>query len=274
MKAALNPRSKPNQLCIHTLQQHTGRVFRLQFDDFQIVSSSHDDTILIWDFARSTVDSDERDDGFDDGINAALASSQAVCNCTPTSQHSVFRPDCESQSVPSTSNCNLSCPNPAEMHSMKNPNSSFVTQSSMSQEPVLTVSKIPKSELATPPLSASVLISSSKSMLISPYVKPVAETQSVDSASSSNVNNNNNDDNNNKVLPTSMTIQSTTNRMIPIRSTSGSITTNGQNNSHHHSTVQSNNQSIRTEASSNSHSRSASKHLSPLNRNSHSSSSS
>ena len=24
--------------------------FRLQFDEFQIVSSSHDDTILIWDF--------------------------------------------------------------------------------------------------------------------------------------------------------------------------------------------------------------------------------
>lgn len=33
-----------------TQQEHTGRVFRLQFDDFQIVSSSHDDTILIWDF--------------------------------------------------------------------------------------------------------------------------------------------------------------------------------------------------------------------------------
>lgn len=32
------------------LQEHTGRVFRLQFDEFQIVSSSHDDTILIWDF--------------------------------------------------------------------------------------------------------------------------------------------------------------------------------------------------------------------------------
>lgn len=31
-------------------QEHSGRVFRLQFDDFQIVSSSHDDTILIWDF--------------------------------------------------------------------------------------------------------------------------------------------------------------------------------------------------------------------------------
>ncbi|VIP00073.1 conserved hypothetical protein, partial [Brugia malayi] len=30
--------------------EHTGRVFRLQFDEFQIVSSSHDDTILTWDF--------------------------------------------------------------------------------------------------------------------------------------------------------------------------------------------------------------------------------
>ena len=40
-------------LCIYnvfSLQKHTGRVFRLQFDDFQIISSSHDDTILIWDF--------------------------------------------------------------------------------------------------------------------------------------------------------------------------------------------------------------------------------
>lgn len=81
LKAALNPRSKPNQLCIHTLQQHTGRVFRLQFDDFQIVSSSHDDTILIWDFARPATGSEERDDGFDDGINAALA-SQNNCLCS------------------------------------------------------------------------------------------------------------------------------------------------------------------------------------------------
>uniref|UniRef100_A0A915KFA7 Uncharacterized protein n=1 Tax=Romanomermis culicivorax TaxID=13658 RepID=A0A915KFA7_ROMCU len=32
------------------LTEHTGRVFRLQFDDFQLVSSSHDDSILIWDF--------------------------------------------------------------------------------------------------------------------------------------------------------------------------------------------------------------------------------
>ncbi len=37
-------------LLSYGLQEHTGRVFRLQFDEFQIVSSSHDDTILIWDF--------------------------------------------------------------------------------------------------------------------------------------------------------------------------------------------------------------------------------
>ncbi|VDO26565.1 unnamed protein product [Haemonchus placei] len=37
-------------ILLEELVQHTGRVFRLQFDDFQIVSSSHDDTILIWDF--------------------------------------------------------------------------------------------------------------------------------------------------------------------------------------------------------------------------------
>ena len=45
-------------LCVRTwgsvhvcaLQEHSGRVFRLQFDEFQIISSSHDDTILIWDF--------------------------------------------------------------------------------------------------------------------------------------------------------------------------------------------------------------------------------
>lgn len=39
-----------------TLQEHNGRVFRLQFDDFQIVSSSHDDTILMWDFLNYTPD--------------------------------------------------------------------------------------------------------------------------------------------------------------------------------------------------------------------------
>lgn len=82
--AALDPRAPANALCLKTLevnsnefltehplilesqsnlnvyfsfhpkQEHTGRVFRLQFDEFQIVSSSHDDTILIWDFLNYT----------------------------------------------------------------------------------------------------------------------------------------------------------------------------------------------------------------------------
>jgi F-box and WD-40 domain protein 1/11 len=41
-------------LIFNSFQEHTGRVFRLQFDEFQIVSSSHDDTILIWDFLNCT----------------------------------------------------------------------------------------------------------------------------------------------------------------------------------------------------------------------------
>merc|ERR1711988_435205 len=49
IEAALNLRSPSGTLCIRTLIEHSGRVFRLQFDEFQIVSS-HDDTILIWDF--------------------------------------------------------------------------------------------------------------------------------------------------------------------------------------------------------------------------------
>ena len=53
LAAALDPRAATSSLCIKTLVEHTGRVFRLQFDDFQIVSSSHDDTILIWDFLTS-----------------------------------------------------------------------------------------------------------------------------------------------------------------------------------------------------------------------------
>ncbi|KRZ17091.1 F-box/WD repeat-containing protein 1A, partial [Trichinella zimbabwensis] len=50
LQAALNPCSSSTSLCLKTLVEHTGRVFRLQFDEFQIVSSSHDDTILVWDF--------------------------------------------------------------------------------------------------------------------------------------------------------------------------------------------------------------------------------
>jgi hypothetical protein len=50
LQAALDPRSQATSLCIKTLTEHTGRVFRLQFDEFQIVSSSHDDTILCFNF--------------------------------------------------------------------------------------------------------------------------------------------------------------------------------------------------------------------------------
>ncbi|KAL3314622.1 hypothetical protein Ciccas_006750 [Cichlidogyrus casuarinus] len=52
LQAAMDPLGHPDsqKLCIATLCEHTGRVFRLQFDEFQIISSSHDDTIVIWDF--------------------------------------------------------------------------------------------------------------------------------------------------------------------------------------------------------------------------------
>jgi hypothetical protein len=52
LQAALDPRSQTSSLCIKTLTEHTGRVFRLQFDEFQIVSSSHDDTILCFNFLQ------------------------------------------------------------------------------------------------------------------------------------------------------------------------------------------------------------------------------
>ena len=52
--AALDPRSQ-SSLCICTLAEHTGRVFRLQFDEFQIVSSSHDDTILCFNFLNDSI---------------------------------------------------------------------------------------------------------------------------------------------------------------------------------------------------------------------------
>ena len=52
LQAALDPRSPVSSLCINTLTKHTGRVFRLQFDEFQIVSSSHDDSILCFNFLK------------------------------------------------------------------------------------------------------------------------------------------------------------------------------------------------------------------------------
>ena len=51
----------PLSLFLLIQQEHTGRVFRLQFDDFQIVSSSHDDTILIWDFLDTDLPPSEMD---------------------------------------------------------------------------------------------------------------------------------------------------------------------------------------------------------------------
>ncbi|XP_076033144.1 beta-transducin repeat containing E3 ubiquitin protein ligase slmb isoform X1 [Oratosquilla oratoria] len=66
LPAALDPRKPAGTLClrtlvsnVRTLQEHSGRVFRLQFDEFQIVSSSHDDTILIWDFLNCTPPNDQ-----------------------------------------------------------------------------------------------------------------------------------------------------------------------------------------------------------------------
>ena len=52
LQAALDPRAQTSSLCLNTLTEHTGRVFRLQFDEFQIVSSSHDDTILCFNFLQ------------------------------------------------------------------------------------------------------------------------------------------------------------------------------------------------------------------------------
>ncbi|KAG8519544.1 F-box/WD repeat-containing protein 11 [Galemys pyrenaicus] len=49
-KVELKKRPKKESGVCYISQEHSGRVFRLQFDEFQIISSSHDDTILIWDF--------------------------------------------------------------------------------------------------------------------------------------------------------------------------------------------------------------------------------
>jgi WD40 repeat protein len=50
LAASLDPRSPAGTLCLRTLVGHTRKVVSLQFDEFQIVSSSIDDTIIIWDF--------------------------------------------------------------------------------------------------------------------------------------------------------------------------------------------------------------------------------
>lgn len=47
-KVALNPQA--SALCLCTLVEHSRHVFWLQLDELQTISSSHDNTILIWDF--------------------------------------------------------------------------------------------------------------------------------------------------------------------------------------------------------------------------------
>lgn len=61
-------------------QRHTGRVFRLQFDDFQIVSSSHDDTILIWDFLDAEGENPQAPVDRGTNINEQIANRVAFVN--------------------------------------------------------------------------------------------------------------------------------------------------------------------------------------------------
>lgn len=72
-------------------QEHSGRVFRLQFDEFQIVSSSHDDTILIWDFLNSITE--PAGSSVSNVSNASMSS--AACG-TPSSRK-FFNLFCDSQ---------------------------------------------------------------------------------------------------------------------------------------------------------------------------------
>ena len=50
------PKERTPLLTFICFQEHQGRVFRLQFDEFEIISSAHDDTILIWDFLNATTE--------------------------------------------------------------------------------------------------------------------------------------------------------------------------------------------------------------------------
>lgn len=67
-------------------QEHSGRVFRLQFDEFQIVSSSHDDTILIWDFLNSITE--PNGSSVSNVSNASMSS--AACGTSPSSRKFIF----------------------------------------------------------------------------------------------------------------------------------------------------------------------------------------
>uniref|UniRef100_A0A914RX65 WD_REPEATS_REGION domain-containing protein n=1 Tax=Parascaris equorum TaxID=6256 RepID=A0A914RX65_PAREQ len=83
MQAALDPQSPPERVYLRTLVEHTGRVFRLQFDEFQIVSSSHDDTILIWDFLNPRVEG-----VFSDGSAASESSRRSQLSFAPLASSS------------------------------------------------------------------------------------------------------------------------------------------------------------------------------------------
>ena len=50
LEAALDPRTPTNRLCLSTISEYRGRIFKLELDNFHIVSSSHDGTILILDY--------------------------------------------------------------------------------------------------------------------------------------------------------------------------------------------------------------------------------
>ena len=74
----------------------------MQFDDFQIVSSSHDDTILIWDFLEVD-DSTPMNSNMD--VEAAIASNRAKArSSSPSSDHSPPPPSNNHRRDPNSSN--------------------------------------------------------------------------------------------------------------------------------------------------------------------------
>ena len=51
---------------LHSLTAHSNRVFRVQFDALRIISSSQDDTMIIWDFSGNVVKKHQAIASFDD----------------------------------------------------------------------------------------------------------------------------------------------------------------------------------------------------------------
>ena len=51
---------------LHVLTAHSNRVFRVQFDALRIISSSQDDTIIIWDFSGNVIKKHQAIASFDD----------------------------------------------------------------------------------------------------------------------------------------------------------------------------------------------------------------